>query len=336
MRNRARLQPRVGSSLEAGGGFLQAEPDGERLIAYRAFAEAPVLPITEGDPGVYRLALERYANVYFGVMQCVEIDSLRAAIDAVAPTPGATRDFLLAALLIAVCACGNGPHFAQPLKLNSERALRTALERRARSVAWEFDLALKRLASRPAPAHPPLGFSGEDWRVPLKQFAASYAGGGGGVYVDPPYSKLQYSRYYHVLNVLLAYDYPLVYGSGRYPPVESRFSSRFEYQSASARREFQAIADMVADHDLTLVVSYADRGFVSISDLTEIMARRFGRVDAFAAKLRHHSQGRVLNKGPEVMERVFVGRSAAAKRASTLGEAPLTAEALPSAQRRSP
>ncbi len=186
------------------------------------------------------LITARYANVYFGVSQAIEIDAIRVAIETFPQDNPQFRDLCLAALLLAACTCNPGPHFAQPRKVKSLATLRDVVERRARSVAWEFEVSLRRLASR-EPLPQPLGsVTCTDWREALDAFdRATAASGPRTVYLDPPYSKLQYSRYYHVLNVLLANDYPLISGVGRYPPRTDRFSSRFEYQPSVARREFE-------------------------------------------------------------------------------------------------
>ena len=36
------------------------------------------------------------------------------------------------------------------------------------------------------------------------------------VYADPPYTRDHYSRYYHLLDTLLLYDYPDPVGKGQY------------------------------------------------------------------------------------------------------------------------
>jgi adenine-specific DNA-methyltransferase len=307
--NHEALSHLAARSLDEEGGLLHGDPDEVLLEQYARLSERAVLPVTDGtDSPVARLATERYANVYFGVSQAIEADSLRQAIDAAYPSPGRERTLSLAALIIACTTCATGPHFAQPTRPSSLKALRTAIERRARSLAWEFDLALNRLVTRRPPAHGFARTTSTDWRVALQGFAAGVTGRPAGVYVDPPYSKLQYSRYYHVLNVLLAYDYPPVAGSGRYPPRSHRFSSRFEYQPAAAKRELSALIEMAASFGLTTMLSYGDAGFIGIDDLGATMRTAFKRVEIFSEELRHHSQGRpIANTRGAVREYLLVG-----------------------------
>jgi hypothetical protein len=214
----------------------------------------------------------------------------------------------MAALVTAACTCNCGPHFAQPRKLTSLKTFRDIAERRARNVIWEFELALRRLSTRRA-TREPVPTTQLDWREALDLFVRHASGRRpAAVYLDPPYSKLQYSRYYHVLNVLISYDYPTIQGVGRYPPLRDRFSSRFEHRPRTAMREFEEIFRACQDQGLTLLVSYSDSGLVPIDDLTQAMSRAFGSVEVFSEHIRHHSQGVRLSKRPGlVTEYILVG-----------------------------
>jgi hypothetical protein len=290
--------------------FLHGELNAKRFEAYERFCQEPVLapegPPSKGRP--YQLCISRYANVYFGLTQAAQLDSIRAAIDRVSPEQGDVRDLLLAALLIAATVCSTGPHFAQPRKLTAA-SFRDTIERRARSVVWEFELALRRLTARPPLRRPIRAVTQLDWRDAIPRFAAGLGGRPAAVYFDPPYSKLQYSRYYHVLNVLISYDYPTIQGVGRYPPMADRFSSRFENRPLTAQNEFEQAFDMCRDLGLNTLVSYSGTGFVPIEILSAAMRARFREVLEFSERIRHHSQGTRLGEHlGHVTEYVFVGR----------------------------
>jgi hypothetical protein len=300
--------------------FLHEDFDQEQLQRYADFCDQPVL--APGDKPAanapYQMCTARYANLYFGVAQCVELDSLRAAIDVVEPSAGFARDTALAALLIAATVCNSAPHFAQPSVLRSRKTkqlkslftFKNIAERRARSVHWEFELAMGRLMERPRPLHKIGSVTQLDWRQAVDAFVTRLrTGSRAAVYLDPPYSKLQYSRYYHVLNSLIAYDYPPVTGAGRYPPKNQRFSSKFEYQPGTARREFEAVFSTCSKHGLDLFLSYSDTGFVGIDELVELARRHFSVIEVLTEKMRHHSQGVQLGgtRG-DVTEYLIVGR----------------------------
>jgi hypothetical protein len=312
MAHASALQSRYRMALEAEERFLHGEFDAGSLERYVAFISdaIPAAAIDEAN-AAGDLVTTRYANAYFGVGQAIEIDAIRVAIDALTGVDDAQRDLCLAALVLTACTCNPGPHFAQPRKVNSRRMLRDVVDRRARSVSWEFEVALRRLASR-EPLPRPMGPTTQtDWRIALDRFTvATSSARVRTVYLDPPYTKLQYSRYYHVLNVLLANDYPPISGTGRYPPRSYRFSSRFEYQPAMARREFEDVIGRCAENGVGMMISYGERGFVSIDALTEMLTQRFRKLDVFSEPLRHHSQGRSLSQksGGRVNEYVLVAR----------------------------
>ncbi len=306
------LRDRYAAALDAEERFLHGELNEASLERYIAFIR-DAIPAAEKD-GPTRagdLVTARYANAYFGIAQAIEIDAIRVAIDTLKSKDEVRRELCLAALILAACTCNPGPHFAQPRKVNSHASLRNVVERRARSVGWEFEVALRRLASRePLPRF--LGpTTCSDWRVALDAFdRANRASDVRTVYLDPPYSKLQYSRYYHVLNVILANDYPPIFGAGRYPPRSYRFSSRFEYQPSMAKREFDEIIGRCANYGVGLMISYGERGFVPIDELVEMVSSRYRSVDVFSEPLRHHSQGRSLADvgGGRVTEFVIVAK----------------------------
>lgn len=310
--NMEKLSKVAGPALFREATFLHGGISQETLELYASFVQEPVVALKDWVKSRqgYSLITERYANFYFGVNQAMELDSLRCAIDIVHPINGTERDTCLSALLLSATTCATGPHFAQPYQVGSAKLMRTIVERRARSVSWEFDLALERIAGRPAPKYPAIGFSQGDWREAISNFRDATSGRSAAVYVDPPYSKLQYSRYYHVLNTLLSYDYPEVIGIGRYPEKTQRFSSRFEYRPESARKEFDALIAAVSESGMHLILSYGSEGFVPIESLASAMSKRFDHVHMFFEQIRHHSQGKVLaNSKKRVLEHVLIGIS---------------------------
>jgi adenine-specific DNA-methyltransferase len=309
-----RLAGMLAEALEKEAVFLHGDYDQTSLSAYRAFVSASIGIAIEGPPArgePHRMIVSRYANAYFGVRQAAEIDSIRSAINEALPEPSPERNLLLAALLIASCVCMTGPHFAQPLKVGSLAAFRQVAERRARSVVWEFETAVRRLASRRPVRFPISPVTTLDWREALANFVGGLGSGTlGAIYLDPPYTRLQYSRYYHVLNSLILYDYPPIEGVGRYSPRTSRFSSRFEYRPGPAAREFEDVFDACARNQLTVLLSYSDRALLPIRMLYDKLVARFTKVDVFSERIRHHSQGIKLEKHPgNVTEYLLVARN---------------------------
>ena len=195
---------------------------------------------------------------YFGFRQAMQLDALRFAIDSLSLEP-TDRDWLLSAWLAAAATVANAPgHTAQYLKPNSDNAARRIRRYWRRSIweEWQNRLIGLKLVGTPA------------WRSrnrvevgdALKLLRSDRLAGIGAVYADPPYTKDQYSRYYHVYETLHRYDFPGAVGQGRARP--DRFSSGFCLASG-VKAAFIELFDAVADLGVPLVLSYPTAGLLS-------------------------------------------------------------------------
>jgi adenine-specific DNA-methyltransferase len=170
----------------------------------------------------YRLATLTFAYGYFGLRQAIELDSLRYAITAAgrgALLSASEARWATVALLQAASHLASTPgHFAEYLHARDEKTFRRIRMVRRRSVWAQFLLELERIAPYGTP----------EWRRGNRVFCREAEELSRGlaedqdrpsvVYADPPYSKAQYSRYYHVLETLALYDYPAARSAGRYRP----------------------------------------------------------------------------------------------------------------------
>ena len=128
------------------------------------------------------------------------------------------------------------------------------------------------------------------------------------VYLDPPYTADNYSRFYHLLETLVEYDYPelAIRGGeltrGRYPVSTKRFQSPF----CSRDRVESAFRSVIeASHRLgaNLLISYAaeqgllmkclsDRGVEEpLRRFREICLETYPRVELRERELMHSGQG---------------------------------------------
>jgi adenine-specific DNA-methyltransferase len=152
-------------------------------------------------------------------------------------------------------------HFAQYLEINRNNAARFISQRR-RSAWGEWLITLDEL----------FPFGTQSWRDTNRSYHADalvlldalVAGKAkpAVVYADPPYTKDQYSRYYHLLDTLFRYDYPDATGRGRYP--SGRFVSSFSLAS-SVLKSIEALAQGVARLKATLILSYPEDGLLDDS-----------------------------------------------------------------------
>lgn len=249
--------------------------DGDAPVAGPFRAAAPLftraaLEARRADPRrrPYLLASVYYPNVYLGVRQAIAVDSLRCALDALREAGGPLArqkyDHYLAALLHAVSVTTSATsHFCQPRGLTSAAEVKAVLARRALSIPSKLAAYSREIAATCAATryHRGNAVLTGDWRAALGprwgEVEAQV------VYADPPYTADHYSRFYHALEVLTRYDYPvlkMVGGlptKGRYPALAARHQSGF-----CVRRQVEAeVADLVrltAERGAALVLSYGE------------------------------------------------------------------------------
>lgn len=238
-----------------------------------------------------------FAGSYLGLRQCMEVDSIRFSIDREhnrgAITAGAHR-WLCLALARAVSRCSTSTgHFAQPLSPKANNIERYVRQRR-RSVWAEWFEGIDDLL--------PLGNS--RWRANNRAYcgdAQTLVGNWEGVapavvYADPPYTNDQYSRYYHLYETLIMYDYPAATGVGRYRedrPVSS-FSLKAGVQGA-IEKLLSGVAAMGSD----IVMSYPANGLLANSrDVIPDMMRMHFRDVAVPIEIKHSHSTMGGSKGP--------------------------------------
>ena len=157
-----------------------------------------------------------YGGHYFSPMQASWIDSFLETL----PTKISEKNVALAALIDAASQSAAAPgHTAQPFQ--PTRGARKYLE-----SSWKVDLpskvelALKALASIHARQ---IGAS----KAADANKAARQIREGDLVFLDPPYSGVHYSRFYHVLETIAHMECGKVSGVGRYPPPSERPRSSY-------------------------------------------------------------------------------------------------------------
>lgn len=312
-----------GSAVEEYRRFLEATPAPDRREPGGGDAYAPLearysdlVEERRRDPGRAPFALVTlfYQNIYFGVRQSMRIDSLRAAIAALpeaAPHRERKTTLYLAALLYAASVSTSGTsHFAQPRSVRKDSELLAVARRRSIDIVAEFHAALDAIrrewGERPA-------------RGPHRTFRmeaeALLAAGGplsgeriGLVYLDPPYTADHYSRFYHLLETLVEYDYPELERRrgqvtvGRYPALARRFQSRFS-SPQGVDGAFRAVIARARSLGANLLVSYSpDNGLLlrrwsaagernAVARFRALFLEHYGQVEIRERSLLHSGQG---------------------------------------------
>ncbi len=114
------------------------------------------------------------------------------------------------------------------------------------------------------------------------------------VYVDPPYSSRQYSRFYHVLETITKWDKPKLSGVAMKPPLENMS----DYCSNSAK---DAFADLISSlHCKYIVVSYnntynskssSSANKITLEDIQSILSQR-GKTKRFEMDYKAFNAGK--------------------------------------------
>lgn len=213
-----------------------------------------------------------YANVYFGLRQAIDLDSLRAAIDELPgndPVAARKRVHYLAALIHTASVSTSGTsHFAQPRALRKDSELLAMARRRRIDVLETFRDFCGEISRALVMVDP-----GEGNRALCAEYGSLIRDEPSGsqwapearadlVYMDPPYTSDNYSRFYHVLEVLARYDYPALDRDargcvtvGRYPEIGYRFQSLF-CRPRTVEAEFARVIAASAGSGAKLVISY--------------------------------------------------------------------------------
>lgn len=252
----------------------------ERRRAARAAAES-----SRSDH--YALASLYFSAGYLSLRQAIQLDATRAAIDA-DPTIE-DRDWMLAAWIAATSVLVNAPgHTAQFLRPNSDSSHSRIVRTWARSIWDEFVLALDTVSQ----------VGSEAWRREnsvyvgdaLDLVSAGQLRDIGTVYADPPYTKDQYSRYYHVYETLYRYDFPDSSGAGR--NRSDRFTTGFSLKSAVVA-SFHDLCRNVSRMGVPLVISYPSSGLLGDAGVTvpEVARQYFGNVQTRSFNASHSTMG---------------------------------------------
>ncbi|MGI5308182.1 DNA adenine methylase [Rheinheimera sp. WS51] len=246
----------------------------------------------------WTLFLAYYRNTYFGVKQCAEIDFLKQF----SFQHNVALRGLVDACVVSVMTdlVSSTTHLAQYLKPRTSVTAKALINKRAKSI---IELVVKRLNSLKEHAFERdanvFNLSYED------VFEAADIDSSTIVYADPPYFKEHYSRYYHVLDTYVLYDYPeLTFNKllgkttvGRYR--ENRIVSPFGKRS-TAKAAFENLLCLCISKRAKLAISYACSSIVSIEFFKDL-AIKYGIdliIDEF--HLKHSGQGQSRHK--EVIE----------------------------------
>ncbi|MBX3407040.1 MAG: DNA adenine methylase [Phycisphaeraceae bacterium] len=188
-----------------------------------------------------------YGGHYFSPSQAATLDVLFRSL----PEEPLVRQTCHAALLIAASQCVASPgHTAQPFSSSRGAApyLREAWQRNPLRYA---SLALRDLCRRRA------NKKGASYVSDATLFARKLKESDL-VFVDPPYSGVHYSRFYHVLETLARGKCGPVDGVGRYPAPSERPTSDYSQKSTSMDA-LESLLETLAGRGCTCIVTFPNQ-----------------------------------------------------------------------------
>lgn len=239
----------------------------------------------------YKLFYETYADTYFSKNQCLEIDSIRYAIESIKEEY--EKSLYLSALIYAMCyAQSTTGHFAQFLPMEHKRLIPL----RKISV-WDTFLD-KCDDIRIIFSDFKNKVFNEDYKVLFNKEFEDIIKDVSLIYLDPPYTDAQYSRFYHILETMIRYDYPKVNFVGRYR--NDRFMSGF-CSKVKAPKEFEFIIKKVSELNKILVISYSNKGIVTKETIVTIAKRYFKDVKFYNINYSHSKQGKGNSSVNEIL-----------------------------------
>lgn len=260
----------------------------------------------------YMLFTLNYAMPYFSLNQAVFIDSYRYAIDKMVEFQeiSTTEYYVYLSLIIYLLnniVTSVGDHFAQPqqFKLSNEiklkREIAKILKKKSLDIVQcitEKCLEFKQLSIENICGNN-IAFC-DDYKSILEK--EEIINNVDLIYIDPPYTNAHYSRFYHILETLVNYDYPELEFFGRYR--NDRFQSSFCIKS-KAIKEFEYMISKCATLNKIIVISYSDtkQCIVSKEQLLDICNRYYSSVNIKEEDYLYRNFGQKPNrvKGTELL-----------------------------------
>jgi adenine-specific DNA-methyltransferase len=252
--------------------------------------------------------------------QAIEIDSVRYGLDMAMKAALLTEEqhrWGLLALCRSISAASNSTgHFAQYLSAKQSNIGRVLAKRR-RSVVDEWSQALDESA--------PIGEP--EWRVGNKVFSkdandllndmSASEEWPAIIYADPPYTDDQYSRFYHIFESAILYDYSSISGKGEYR--DGRFTSSFSLKT-KVQSSIEKLIVSASNGPSALMISYPSNGLLENSKETilEMLRKNFEIVHS-PVELHHEHSTMGGSKGSQknaVIEYIFLAEGGVGPRST--------------------
>lgn len=239
-----------------------------------------------------------FAETYFSFGQCIDIDSLRYAIDKYFKDP-IEKNIALTALIYAHSYCSSGTgHFAMFRDLKDVKSINDVFLYRDRDVWSYFEKKFLEITEfhtyTPKRKHCSLSM---DYVELLndKSISKKYKL----IYADPPYSFVHYSRFYHATESLVRYDYMMPEFKGRYRT--DRHQSPF-CQAQNVKGAFNELIKAAAENQKIILLSYADTGMIPLPEIMNLIKEHGCSTKLHEVDYDHSTMGREGHKSNQIKE----------------------------------
>ena len=211
----------------------------------------------------YHLFTEDYSGTYWSFKQCIWIDSLKSVIDRYKDIPELYNILLSCTMYAMAYNSQSTGHYAQFRKAANEKSMNDVLIYRRKNILDFFVRKHNELKNT---------FYNEAGRFYTNTLdyneCIDMLKKGTLVYADPPYCSVHYSRFYHVLETFVRYDYPVIKYDGRYR--NDRYQSPFCI-STKVKDAFKVMFNKIKSRECELVLSYSNSGTTMINLETLLM-----------------------------------------------------------------
>lgn len=253
----------------------------------------------------YCLFTYYYSNVYFGLAQCIQLDSIRYAIEQISNRE--TREWALGTLVVVASAIAttHAGHFAQPKKIDVN-SIEQIIKQRSRSAWLEFSKRLVVIAQESERYPYPIRTIEGPWETALQNISLMVNSSNLVVYLDAPYKRDEYSRYYHVLETIVKYDYPASEKKARIRSKVNgeRFRSEFFTKTVSKVEEyFCNIISQILTKGAICAWSYSDNGMARIKNvISQVMQTNNCSVYLYSIPYTHSSQRKIEKRSTSKLD----------------------------------
>ena len=241
----------------------------------------------------YNFFYKTYSDTYFSDIQCKDIDSIRYAIEQIKEE--SKKNLYLTVLMSVTCKVQSTTgHFAQYMPKEHKRIIPL----RNMNVWDEFIEKCNDFKNITNNNMQNKSFN-LDYKELIKLDEIKNVDT---FYLDSPYSREQYSRFYHILETIVKYDNPTVSYKAKYR--DDRFMSDFCYKN-KVSNEFENIIKFCNNNNSNLIISYSNKGVIESEKLEKICRKYYDNVNIKTNNYKHSTQGKGNNK---LLEYLYVLR----------------------------